>query len=107
MRIYVQCAADPKSFREIRQLKDRRKLSNFKVFEIKEYKSDGEFKGYTYIYSYEYNDKYYLAMDILNPAPKHRYSDSRNSVHRTFEDKNAANDYFRKAVSGKEWKRVE
>ena len=60
MTITVKAAADPRSLREIRQLKDRGKLSNYKEYEVTVYKADNEFLGYTIIYTFEYNNKFYI-----------------------------------------------
>ena len=103
---YIKATTDPKSFREIRQLRERRKLSNFKVYVIREYNTENKFVGYTNIYAFEYDNKYYISIDILNPNHK-RGRDGRSSIHKSFEDKEQANNYFREVVKGKEWEKVQ
>ena len=80
-------------------------LSNFKEYEVTVYKADNEFLGYTIIYTFEYNNKFYISMDVLNPVYR-RGRDRRTAVHKSFEDKEQANNYFHEIVNGTEWKRV-
>ena len=103
---YIKTAvSDPKSLREVRQLKDWGRLSNFKEYEVTVYKADNEFLGYTIIYTFEYNNKFYISMDVLNHVYR-RGRDRRTAVHKSFEDKEQANNYFHEIVNGTEWKRV-
>ena len=103
---YIKTAvSDPKSLREVRQLKDWGRLSNFKEYEITVYKADNEFLGYTIIYTFEYNNKYYISMDVLNPVYR-RGRDRRTAVHKSFDDREQANAYFREITKDKEWKKV-
>lgn len=106
MKITITSATDPRSFREIRELRNRRKLNNFKVYEITEYDNSHKFRGYTNIYTYIYNNKYYISLDILNEKYK-RGGDCRSHVHKSFEDKEQANAYFREITKGKEWEKVQ
>lgn len=106
MKITITSATDPRSFREIRELRNRGKLNNFKVYEITEYGNGHKFRGYTNIYTYIYNDKYYISLDILNEIYK-RGGERRSHVHKSFEDKEQANDYFREITKGKEWEKVQ
>lgn len=106
MTITVKAAADPRSFREIRQLKDWGKLDNFKVYTITEYGNGHKFLGYTNIYTYVYNNKFYISLDILNETYK-RGGERRSQVHKSFENREQANNYFREVVKGKEWEKVQ
>ena len=106
MKICVKSATDPRSFREIRELRNKGKLENFKVYEITVYGNGHKFRGYTNVYTYIYNDKYYISLDILDETYK-RGGDRRRQVHKSFENREQANNYFREVVKGKEWEKVQ
>ena len=100
----------PCKYEEIRKLVDEGKITNYKVYEVVERNSSKEFLGYTYIATYEYEGKYCIVMDIFDRIVTFQHGrikeERRHGLCKAFETKEYANNYFRKVIKGKPYKRT-